>query len=301
MNRGPVALATMLAAAMLARGDAQAQARGPSAQEVQENGQHIVEGLERGRQIRQQMQEERQQERIEQLDPATRARKLAELDAVLRRLPGWFRIEGKIESTEVVQPEGTANIPLPDFAITPPGSVMPSGGPMVRVKHTGDIAGTAHCSAIGEGVGLNCVITASWQPLDLDSGQLPAYSYVLSKGQSRPSEVLNTMQPAMLVLGLNMDPPEIRAMMVTADTVAQNWVGKLDDSGAISSQVTGGCKHDPGKPGYFPCYGTFKVIAEPDSDVVSFVFDAGIITVNLTMHRDPRAELEDPLQPLMIR
>jgi len=82
-------------------------------------------------------------------------------------------------------------------------------------------------------------------------------------------------------------------MLVTADSLAQGWTGKLDDNIAESKRLTG-CFD-------VRCYPLFDVISDPESDIVSFVFKGPVISVNLTMHRDPQAQLEEPLQLLMIR
>ena len=65
-----------------------------------------------------------------QLDADSRARKLAEMEAWLRRLVGKFRIEGERWSTD---------------------------------RRSLQVRGTADCFAIGSGPGVSCVISAAWK------------------------------------------------------------------------------------------------------------------------------------------
>jgi len=290
MSRGVGTSAAILAAAMLGSAGARAQARGPAAQEVQKDGQHIVEKRERSRQLSQQAQEEAEKERIELLDPAVRAGKFAELDAFLRRLTGRFRIEGKIEREMIIQ-IGPAE-PLPN-------DPLPTVAPMADVIRTGDVTGIADCDAVGESAGLDCFISASWPTIDNSSWtprvsiDNPLWKYF--HPASTPSESLNAMRPAVLVLGLTTDPPRIHATIVTSETLGNDLTGKLTGASAkllVSSPCDGAA-----------CFGSFEIIAEPDSDTISFIFkrEVGQITLTLTMYRDPQAKLERPLKPLKAR
>jgi len=120
----PLLLLLALLAAMLAPTGARAQARGPDAGEVQENGQEVL-----GRRAR----EQREAEQEANMDEATRALRLQELEAWLRRLPGRYRIKGQVQ----------------------------------MFGKSGSVDGIADCSGIGDGPGVDCIINASWPFLEL--------------------------------------------------------------------------------------------------------------------------------------
>jgi hypothetical protein len=98
------------------------------------------------------------------------------------------------------------------------------------------------------------------------------------------SEQLNTMHPSVLVVGFSKDPPRIRSMLVTADTLAHNWVGKLEGNSAKLTRQ-GPCL------AAVRCYQTFEIVAEPDGDTVSFILHGaqGKVAITLTMYRDGEA------------
>ena len=125
MIRAPLALLLLLAAAH-GSGDAHAQARGPSAAQVREQGQKVTGKKGKEESV---------------LDDAARASKLAEMEAWLRRLVGRFRIEGRIEQ---------------------PMLIAGAGGRPVPVTQTGKITGIADCVGIGDGPGVHCVLNATW-------------------------------------------------------------------------------------------------------------------------------------------
>jgi hypothetical protein len=283
VSRHLAKLALLLAASALGSADTNAQARGPSAREVQEVGLHIESMLEIRRQewARVWGKEAREKERdTMRRDAALRASRLAELEAFLRRLSGRFRIAGTIERDKlsVVLHSGDP--------LVPPGSAL--------ITRSADVAGVADCGEIGLGVGVNCIISASW----------PAFDHITFPESCKPcqfigntaAEGLNTMRPAVLVLGLNKDPPELRAMLVTADSLTNEWAGGLNGNSARLVQTTG-CTT-------VRCYMWLEILAEPESEVVSIIFRHTLIwqvNVTLTMHRDPQAQLEADLKPMRAR
>jgi len=266
-----------------------AQARGPSAQEIQQEGKQVQSMLE----IRRQEWERdwgpetkaREQEEMRQ-DSTLSASRLAEADAFLRRLTGRFRIEGKIERKMQIG-FGTGD-PLMPYGL--------SGG---LVPKSAKVAGVADCSTVGTGAGVNCVISASWPAFDRTEPPpfcKPWTRNVICDLFDPPftaAEKLDTMRPAVLMLGLDTDPPQLRGMLVTADTLTNEWVGKLDGSSArmLQTQVCTTLR----------CYLELGITAGPDSEVVTFTLHQTLlwqITITLTMHRDPDAQLEKDLKPM---
>jgi hypothetical protein len=270
--------------ALLATAYAHAQAHGPAASDIRESGQEIVSGQELRREAwleaRQQAMEQEAQERAESLDPDTRAQRISEVETWLRRLPGRYRIEGRVVGGVPIENETLGGTQMPSFDMRPV---------------TGPIKGVADCSAIGEGVGVHCIINASWPKIEYE--RIPDYysgmPFVAPSVNLTPSERVDTMRPAMVVLGLDADLPGIRLMLIAADSMAQSWTGRLEGASATT-------RH-PESCGKAGCYTHFEITAEP-GDVVSFVFHAGqAITVDLTMHRDPDAKTDKPLKPLKAR
>jgi hypothetical protein len=232
-----------------------AQAHGPTAQEVQANGQDIPGARER----RQQIWAERAQlavaEQQASLDETTRTARLAELDTWLRRLPGRFRIDGRIDL--LMQPNA------------------------VRTR---DFDGVADCKEIGDGVGLHCILNAKW-PVIEDQPSMVAMGPTPKK---TPSAQLDTMQPAVLVLGLDLGRPGIRAMMVNADSIAHTWSGPLRENTARADRLNR-CLQSM-------CLQPLELIAEPDSRDIAIVLHSGRLTITLTMIRDADARAEKPIK-----
>lgn len=258
MRRATPALAALLAVLALASGDARPQARGPSYHEIREEGQHITSAWELEQMAEREAREEAEKERIALLDPAVRAERFARLDALLRRLPGRFRIEGRIEQK---------------LALT---------------TRTRPATGMADCTAVGESTGLNCIINASWLVVE---EPLPG----IFNPYPLPSEHLNTMQPGVLVVGFNRDPPGLRAMLVTADTLAHNWVGVLGGAGADLKRAK------PCEWTDVRCYESLELVTGPDDPLVSFVLTFRNYTIRLTLHPDPEAVAGKPAKPARVR
>jgi hypothetical protein len=290
MNRYPVVLTMLLVACMPVSTDTSAQARGPSATQIQESGQRIESRMKLRRQEweKEWGTQARESKRAEMhRDPALRAATIAGMQTFLRRLTGRFRIAGKIERHMAIGVlTGDSSIPF----ITVPGT------------RTGDVTGIADCGAVGKGAGVNCIISASWPVIDKTVTPKNCNKYpddpvcVFLDPPQTAGEQLDTMRPAVLVLGLNADQPEIRAMLVTADTLANEWAGPLNGDIAKLLQ-TAPCTS-------MLCYERLNIVAEPGGSVVSIVLQQTFfwsVTITLSMHRDPEAQLQKKLKPMKAR
>jgi hypothetical protein len=274
MKRLRPRMVLLLAAVAMSGGEVLAQARGPSAQEVREHGQYIVSEQDERKaaleQARQQAREEEEREQALLRDPAVRAARIAEMEALLRRLPGRFRIDGLVESGG----------PLPVVPGMPPIRSMFAPPP----KESGKITGVADCVAVGVGVGVHCIFNATWPTIE---------TYVASPGGPLPmSELLRTFNPASLMIGIDADLPGIRALMVNSDSLAHIWVGKLN-AGTLRAPRTNRCLQRR-------CLQPLEISAEPDGETVTIQLRAGI-TLTLTMYRDPEARAEKPMKLLKVR
>jgi hypothetical protein len=292
MSRLLVTVVAALAVCMSSSSESLAQARGPSAKEIQEGGQKVQSMLEARRQEweRDWGQETRAREREEmRRDSALSASRLAEMNAFLRRLTGRFRIEGTIER----------KVPL-TITIREPRRTTFS---IQFVPQIAKVAGVVDCTAVGDGAGVNCLISASWPAFDR-IGEPPPFCGVTSRSRLcefldpdyTPAEMLDTMRPAVLMLGLDTDPPQLRGMMVTADTLTNEWAGKLDGNTArlLQTQVCTTLR----------CYIESGISAEADGEVVTITLQQRLlwgVTITLTMHRDPTARLEKELKPMRAR
>jgi hypothetical protein len=255
-----------MAFALLACEVAEPQARGPAAKDVLENGQAIpnsrqerLEALERSQQEAQELAEK---EAEELKDPAVRARKFAELEAWLRRIPGRFRIEGLIEK--------------PEFRFEAQAYTVVDG----------KVTGVADCRAIGEGVGVHCILNATW-PI-IESGVAPVAGH--PPPPPPPSEMLRTFSPAMLLIGMSQDPPGIQAEMVNADSLSHVWAGKLVEDTATAKRLN--------RSMFSRSLHPLQIVAPPDSDEVTIVLRSGLVTLTLAMRRDDEAKADAPVKPI---
>jgi hypothetical protein len=218
----------MIAATALCGERAHAQARGPAALEVRANGQYV--GTARKGLATRRVSGWRDIPIGEAppdpefaalgpagvLDPEARAAQLRQLDEWLRKLAGRYRIEGTVETPghATVQVVGSSN-EMEDLSVA---TVL-----------SGKVIGLADCAGVGEGPGIHCVINATWNSIDID----------IAKLGSRPtiSEALNTFTPAMLDIGLNRDPPGIRALLVTDDSISHMWAGKIEGDTLLADRL----------------------------------------------------------------
>jgi hypothetical protein len=302
-------LALLPAAAMLP-GVTHAQARGPSAKEVQETGQDVgssardwtpyLDELARETGIdRAELESglswspgtgfvlQRGDEKIPlgmlgppappMLDAAARASKNLEHRALLARLVGRFRLRGRVEK------RGTAVLEIvgqrPEFAETTFG---------------GDVSGIADCTAIGAGAGIQCFISATWPVIEPIQ---PGNPVAAMMGPPPTSERVMLFRPAALVFGLNPDTAEIRASMVTDDSIAHTWAGRLE-ANSLTARRTTGCMdaRNLPRPPPPPCFQPLEILAEPGSGTIVMVQRAAGVTIKLAMQRDPAARAEKPMK-----
>jgi len=154
-------------------------------------------------------------------------------------------------------------------------------GPNVIRKR--DIDGVADCKEIGEGIGLHCILNARWKHVIEDP--IPITAMLSDPSMKKfPSEELNTLQPAVLVLGLDLDRPGIRAMLVDVESFSHLWSGPLQASTAHANRLN---RCLPGK--YLQ---SMEIIAEPDSQDIAIVLHGGRYTITLTLIRDPDAHAQ---------
>jgi hypothetical protein len=252
-------------------GNAHAQARGPSAEEIRAEGQYVgssrvIPTYRVGGWRDVPVGEPAPDPELAafgspgKLDAATRAARITELEEWMKRLPGRFRIDGRIETPGqvTVQVVGQTN-------------VMENSA--VPTTLAGKVVGVADCASVGEGVGLHCVLNARWDSIDLD---LPDFSTGPAP-RATPSEMLNTFTPAMLDLGLNMDPPGIRAMLVTDDSVSHIWGGRLTENSLRADRLVDCIEPTIGTSSYVQeptdsrCLQPLEITATPGSDLVTMV------------------------------
>lgn len=303
--RRPYPGIALVAALALGNGPAHAQARGPAAADILATGQDMGTSVRPGMGTR----------RVAgwrdipigdaapdpewaalgapgELDAATREARLAQLDAWLRKLAGRYRIEGLVETPghATVQVVGASNA-MEDLA--------------VATTLSGKISGVADCAGVGDGAGLHCIINATWPVIDVDVAKIGAKPTI--------SEALKTFQPAMLDLGMNRDPPGIRALLVTDDSISHMWAGRLDGDTLVADRLND-CKSPtldaaltlevPDDP---RCLQPLKITAGPAADAMTIVLRTPLpapppwaeitdlkpqLTITLAMHRDDDVSAE---------
>jgi hypothetical protein len=313
MSRKPCRAGALLAAAaMLATDGALAQARGSSVREMRETGQTIEriapdrreflaaisrqygldpEELESGElklvpdkgwvlQRGDEQIELLNLRRPEVLDESARAAKHAEQAAWLGHLVGRFRIGGRVEKRGIVMAEVVS---LPSVSIP--------------TTLEGEVNGVADCAAVGTGAGVHCVFNATWPIIEPITG--PASKTI---GPPEPSERVRLLRPAVVVLGLNPDTAEIRASMVTDDSVAHTWAGRLETHTLTARRLTS-CFVSQGVTSGSPppCYQPLEIVAEPGSGIVTMVHRAVGVTIRLILQRDPAASAEKPMKSKRVR
>src|SRR5690606_16155919 len=148
-----------------------------------------------------------------------------------------------------------------------------------RTMLTGKVSGVADCVALAPGVGVHCLVNASWPIIE----PLPPCAGVGCFRLPVPdSERVMLMRPAVLVLGLTPDTSRIVASMVLDDGVAHTWAGRLEADSLTAYRQTrcfsvlglspaGLIGQAPTPP---PCFRPVKVVAEPGSDVITIELQA---------------------------
>lgn len=279
---GTTAAVLLATAGALHSADTSAQARGPSAKEVQEEGQRIeYEPRGSGAGLMQRFGvfvpiETAAAAELAELDEAGRASKNQEHTAWLARLPGRFRIGGRAEKLEFVSASGQ-NVP---------------------VAMGVDISGIADCSAIGEGAGVHCVLNATWPIIE------PASGSGLDALRAPPpaSERVGVFRPAVLVLGLDPGTAQIRASMVTDNSVAHTWAGRLQ-ADTLTARRSSSCMEFLKLPRFPPppCFQPLQIVAGPDGEVVTMVHSSDAVVLRLSLQRDPAARAEKPMKTRKVR
>jgi hypothetical protein len=163
------------------------------------------------------------------LDPAARARKLAELDGWLRRLVGHYRVNGNVDQALNYN----------------------------QLRKSSKIRGMADCNAIGAGPGVRCMIDATWQPIRLISD--PGY------GGNSDFTYANifTLHPVIFLFGLDSVAPEIRVLEVDDHSIAVDGNGIRMDADTLEYSTS--C---PAIGGGVGCR-RVRATAKARSDVVS--------------------------------
>jgi hypothetical protein len=279
MRISSVANVLLATVACLACGDAGAEPRGPSAVrktpakesvEATKNDNASPDDQQRGvaamMMRRAELLLQRDRELAEKFDAATHAAKLAELKIWIRRIPGRFRIEGRIERM--------------------------GGGGLVGAK----VSGVADCDGVGQGGGVRCIFNAMW-PL-IDAVSRPAGKAAGPIQSPSPSEALRSFRPAVLVLGVDPQVSELRALMVTDDSLAHTWGGRLTANTVKANRLTGCRNIPPPDPQDNRCFQPLELIAEPGREIVTIAMQSVGVTLKLVMQRDPEAR---PVKPMKVR
>lgn len=202
-------------------------------------------------------------------DPTAPPADLAELQSFLRRLPGRFRIEGRIEGGVAYNVQGQMNVP-----------------------QSARITGVADCRGVGEGAGIDCMINATWPVMD------GAFSGIRD-AQSR-SQVLNVFRPAVLVLGVDPNPDwlRVRTLLVTADGFSHGGLGQLANNTIRAHRSGSECFRGESTRSS-SCFMGIEVTAEPQSGIVTLLlFTDSTIGILLTLHPDADARADKELEPI---
>ena len=299
-------------AALLASAGAHAQARGPSAREVQENGQDVGSSVPEWRPYLDELVRLTGRDWMTlasglsgspttgfvlrtdaeiiylgklgpppppALDDAARLGKNQEQRAWLADLVGRFRLDGQVERRGSVPIEVEGG--------------NPTYGDTVL---TGDISGVADCDAVGAGPGIHCIINAAW-PIVEPLGAIQA----TSRPEPLPeSERFRVMRPAVVMLGLNPDSAEILGSMVDDESIAHTWAGRLE-SDTLTARRTNDCLSlldlDVPPP---PCFQPLEILSGPDG-VITMVQNAGSVTIRMRLERDPEARAGKPVPTKKVR
>jgi hypothetical protein len=296
----------MTTAAMLAADAAHAQGRGPSMWELEGKGQTIerqapdrralIDRIARQYGVDPEELEsgelklvpnhgwvlQREDEQIElpnlrrsiPLDESARASAVAAQAAWLAHLVGRFRIGGHVEKPDVIR------------------------GIPVTLK--GDVTGVADCAAVGAGPGVHCLFNAIWPTIESPEIQMdrpPPFSF-----RAEDSEQVMIFRPAVVVVGLNPDTTEIHTTMVTDDSVAHSWAGRLDTH-TLTAHRLAGCFRSQGVATGTPppCFQPLEIVAEPDTGIVTMVHRAGRMTIRLMLQPDTAAIAEKPMKTKKVR
>lgn len=196
-------------------------------------------------------------------DPAAPPADLAELQSILRHMPGRYRIEGRIEGHSAYNAE--------------------SG---MRVLQSARITGVADCRRIGESAGINCIFNATWPAMHGAAAGIGA-------AQS-PSQALDVFRPAVLVLGVDPNPNwlRVRMLLVTSDGFSHGGLGHLENN-TIRAQRAGSECFRPEPTRHSSCFTGIELTADPQSGMVTLLFFTNsTLGIRLSLHPDAGARAD---------
>lgn len=223
----------------------------------------------------------------------------AEKDVWLRRLVGYYVVEGMVE---VVYP-GYGCVPDPEL----PGAEKP---PPYATPYCKPVKGHGDCIGIGSGPGVQCVLDMPWQdlfeivypPEELKPDERPPPTGVYNL----PGGVSN-LSPAMALFGLDPGNAAIHYMLVDNKGLPESAMGTITGNRAnfrtpcVNSAALLGAMKPPPIPSQPPlyrspprtCEKTIRIEAKPDAQQVYMTVDFDIndepwTRYTLTMKRQPK-------------
>lgn len=183
-------------------------------------------------------------------DTDARSRKREELENWLRRLVGGFQLKGSVVE------------------------YLNDGRPRSQ-----NMDGVMHCSGIGDGPGVHCVVKASFGTnLWLSFGGRGG-------GTLTPSITYNTLNPAVMLFALDPDDLKIKVLLVDDHSIAEDLSGVL--AGDAVDLVSGrrGCW---GPVNLVHCPWALRITAKADSDVIKVrtTWKSGGIQIEFSLRRE---------------
>jgi hypothetical protein len=181
----------------------------------------------------------------EDVSPATRAAKLAELEVWLERLVGPFRYDGKIKVF---------------YAATSKDSSDPGCEVGVCFVY-GDAQGDGSCAGIGEGSGVTCSIAVPWPPL------LVPFMFIKSGSPGELKWPGPFLDQAKVLYGVDPDSLGIRMLLVDGQSIAVEALGFLKgDTATFSTECMGNLAGPR-------CKRNFRIRAWPDEKRIELQFE----------------------------
>jgi hypothetical protein len=190
---------------------------------------------------------------------------LAGMESFLSHMPGRYRIEGIVKDSELT---AIGAVPL-----------------------RGKVTGVADCRGVGEGPGVDCILTATWRDI--------GHTVATIGGRESGSEQINTFRPAVLVLGVEPNPtrPRMRALLVVADGFSYGFTGQVADATLDASLVTDCLGSQLSRPDP-RCFRSLSITGYPEDG--SYTFRLSTWTnreVAFTLHPDENATLAEKPKP----
>jgi hypothetical protein len=138
------------------------------------------------------------------------------------------------------------------------------------------------CTAIGDGVGVSCIVNASWPFFESSVGP---------NAEPPPAERINTFRPALLVLGFSTDPPLVRGILATAND-SFSTTGKLDGS-SVKSMNRSSCWDE--------CVSFIEISVTADGNIATLTLRPPGAEARIVAHRDPNARAQEALKSMKAR